>query len=153
MTDLAFPIHGVDALHAHFAEWVRFLDAKGIELEAQLAKLEAAKKKRVNGVDAVASPSPPPKALPLVAPASTEPVRFSNSVDWLDDGLESSKEAVLPQSADSQKVDEFPLPTEEFTSDAGTSADDDEEGKPADDSTITGGTDPDDGEVLAWLAR
>ena len=33
----------MDALHAHFAEWVRFLDAKGQELEAQLAKLEAKK--------------------------------------------------------------------------------------------------------------
>jgi len=45
MTDLAIPLSGIDALHAHFAEWVRFLDAKGIELEAQLAKLEARKAK------------------------------------------------------------------------------------------------------------
>jgi hypothetical protein len=43
MNDLAIPLSGVDALHAHFAEWVKFLDAKGLELEAQLAKLEARK--------------------------------------------------------------------------------------------------------------
>jgi len=41
MNDLAIPLSGVDALHAHFAEWVKFLDAKGLELEALLAKLEA----------------------------------------------------------------------------------------------------------------
>jgi hypothetical protein len=45
MNDLAIPLSGVDALHAHFAEWVKFLDAKGLELEAQLAKLEAKKVK------------------------------------------------------------------------------------------------------------
>ena len=43
MNDLAVPVNSVDALHAHFAEWIRFLDAKGLELEAQLAKLEARK--------------------------------------------------------------------------------------------------------------
>ena len=43
MNDYAVPLSGVDALHAHFAEWIRFLDAKGLELEAQLAKLEARK--------------------------------------------------------------------------------------------------------------
>jgi hypothetical protein len=45
VNDLAVPISGVDALHAHFAEWVKFLDAKGLELEAQLAKLEARKER------------------------------------------------------------------------------------------------------------
>jgi len=43
MNNLAIPLSGVDALHAHFAEWVKFLDSKGSELEAQLAKLEARK--------------------------------------------------------------------------------------------------------------
>ena len=45
MKDLAVLFNSVDALHAHYVEWVRFLEAKGDELRAQLAKLEAKKAK------------------------------------------------------------------------------------------------------------
>jgi hypothetical protein len=57
MNDLAIPLSGVDALHAHFAEWVKFLDAKGLELEAQLARLEA-KKAKAGWADTTALSSP-----------------------------------------------------------------------------------------------
>jgi hypothetical protein len=43
MKDLAVLFNSVDALHAHYVEWVRFLEAKGDELRGQLAKLEAKK--------------------------------------------------------------------------------------------------------------
>lgn len=57
MNDLAIPLNGVDVLHAHFAEWVRFLDAKGLELEAQVAKLEA-RKVKTGWSDTASSPAP-----------------------------------------------------------------------------------------------
>ena len=163
MTDLAIPLSGVDALHAHFAEWVRFLDAKGIELEAQLAKLEASKKKKANGMEAAASASTPQKVFTLVTPASTVPAKINiplNSVDWLDDGLGSTKEPVkpapqaTPQPADPLNTDEPSEPTnepEEPVSDAGNSADDEYESKPTNASTIASRADNDEDEVLDWL--
>lgn len=58
MSDLAIPLSGVDALHAHFAAWLRYLEAKEADLAAQLAKLEA----RKNRPAAAAPEADPPEA-------------------------------------------------------------------------------------------
>ena len=57
MTAPAVPIPSVDALHAHFAEWVWYLDAKGVEFTTQQAKLEAKKVKTRTAVPAKPPPS------------------------------------------------------------------------------------------------
>ena len=57
MTDLAVPIPSVDELHAHFVEWVRYLDSKEVEFTTQQAKLEAKKVKTRTATQARPSPA------------------------------------------------------------------------------------------------
>jgi len=57
MTDPAVPIPSVDELHAHFVEWVRYLDAKEVEFTTQQAKLEAKKEKTRTATQARPSPA------------------------------------------------------------------------------------------------
>ena len=57
MTDPAVPVPNVDAMHAHFVEWVWYLDAKGVELTTQQAKLDAKKVKTRTATQARPSPA------------------------------------------------------------------------------------------------
>jgi hypothetical protein len=57
MTASAVPVPNVDAMHAHFVEWVWYLDAKDVELTTQQAKLDAKKVKTRNAVPANPQPS------------------------------------------------------------------------------------------------
>ena len=57
MTDPTFPIPSVDTLHAHFVEWVWYLDAKEVEYTTQQAKLEAKKVKTRTATQARPSPA------------------------------------------------------------------------------------------------
>ena len=153
MKDYAIPISDVDTLIAHFAEWVRFLDAKGQELEAQLAKLEASKKKKANGMEPPADISGFQKDLTLTAPISTDPVRESashNPMDWLDDGGGSPEytdkpvSQAMPQPDDSTKIDE-PVLDEDTPSD--------EEDESDSDTASVSRSDTEDDKDFDWLKR
>ena len=151
MTDPAVLIPSVDALHAHFVEWVRFLDAKGQELEAQLARLEASKKKKSNVMGLSADGSVITKVLPRTAPASAGTVRESaspNPVDWLDDGSGNSQNVeqpvpqIIPPPVDASDMD-IPVHDEDHPSD--------DEDDSTNDPALASGFDAEIRKVLPWL--
>lgn len=153
MTDPTIPINSVDALHAHFAEWVRFLDAKGKELEAQLAKLEASKKKKANGTDTTSAVSTPQKTLSTVPSISiniTKEDTRTDTMDWLDEGDGVSGEAdiptpqMLPQGVELSKIDE-PSP------ETGRSTDGDDRSPSETNSASESDAMVDENDPLYWL--
>jgi hypothetical protein len=153
MKDYAIPINDVDTLIAHFAEWVRFLDAKGQELEAQLAKLEASKKKKSNGMEPPADVLDFQKVCPLTAPISADPVRESaspKSMDWLDDGGGSSEDIGhlvppgIPQPGDYPMMD---VPTLDENNPS------DEADEPDSDTSPASRSDTEDDKDFDWLKR
>ena len=153
MKDYAIPINDVDTLIAHFAEWVRFLDAKGQELDAQLAKLEASKKKKSNGMEPPADVLDFQKVCPLTTSISADPVRESaspNPKDWLDDGGGTSEETdkLAPQAVpqpDGFTMTDAPVLDEDNPSD--------EADGPASDNAPVSRPDTEDDKDFDWLKQ
>jgi hypothetical protein len=153
MKDYAIPINDVDTLIAHFAEWVRFLDAKGQELEAQLAKLEASKKKKANGMEPPADISGFQKDLTLTAPISADPVRESaspNPMDWLDDGGGSSADTDHPVPPGIPQPGDYPMADAPMLDENNPS---DEADEPDSDTASVSRSDTDDDKDFDWLKR
>ena len=145
--DPAVSITNVDELYAHYIEWVKFLKAKGQEHEAQLAKLEASKKKKANGKENVASSISFPKT---PSPIPPNPVNTggenpsSKTIDWLDDGHDIPICSESFASQTSSQAEE-PLKAEEKAAEEILTAEE------ADQSEFIDGLIADEDKDLDWL--
>ena len=105
MNDPAITVGSVDALHAHFAEWVKFLDDKQAELEAQLAKLEARKNR---GSPPEPAPAPPGTSYLELAFGPEGPAAATNEETELNHPAENEGQAGALNEAAGTDVSETP---------------------------------------------